>query len=51
MLLYKTSRAFSNRSKAIIIILIAYNRRNRAFDTILDLFDLYLSSRLKNNKY
>ena len=49
MLSYKTSRAFL--SKAAIIVLIAYSRRNKALDIILNLFNLYLSSRLKNNKY
>ena len=51
MLLYKVSRTLSNRFEAIIIELIAYNRRNRVFDTVLNLFNLYLSLRLKNNKY
>ena len=51
MLLYKISRTFSNRFEATIIALIVYDKRDRAFDTILNLFNLYLSSRLKNNKY
>ena len=51
MLSHKTSRTFSNRFEATIIALIVCDKRDRAFDTMLNLSNLYLSSRLKNNKY
>ena len=50
MLLYNASSIFLNRFKDVIIIK-ACNKRNKAFNIVLDLSILYRNSRLKVERY
>ena len=50
MLLYNALNIFLKRFKDVIIIK-AYDKRNKIFDIVLNLSNLCRSSRLKINKY